>query len=49
MSSYRLTIVEAIELSITMRGGAWVKDSQLHVLRHDVLDVLSPWAASLSA
>jgi len=45
----RLTVFQPIELSITMRGSAWLDHVQLHVLRHDVLDILSSWTASFAA
>jgi len=44
----RLTVVQPIQFSMTMRGSAWLDHVQLHVLRHDDLDIL-PKAAGLTA
>lgn len=45
----RLTVVQPIQFSMTMRGSAWLDHVQLHVLRHDVLNVSPLRTASLTA
>jgi len=45
----RLTIVESVEFGITMRGSPWADNIQLHIVPHEVLNVLSSRAATLAA
>jgi len=45
----RLTIAESIKFGITMRGNACVNHIQLHIVLHEVLNILSSRVSTLAA